>query len=227
MENQNIINGINGPVVTVKDARSFSMMEMVFVGNERLVGEVIGITDKFTTIQVYEETTGLTLGEPIYGTGSPMNVTLGPGIMSSIFDGIERPLKAIAEESGTYIAPREHRAFSGRREAVGCDHEGPGGRRAERRRRVCRGSRNPFRYATGACFPPKIGKAVVTKVYPNGKYKVNDTVLEVKDQNGKVHELSLCQRWPHPESAPGSPAHVFYHPADYRPAHPGYAVPHC
>ena len=104
MENQNIINGINGPVVTVKDARSFSMMEMVFVGNERLVGEVIGITDKFTTIQVYEETTGLTLGEPIYGTGSPMNVTLGPGIMSSIFDGIERPLKAIAEESGTYIA---------------------------------------------------------------------------------------------------------------------------
>ena len=79
------------------------MMEMVFVGHERLVGEIIGINDKFTTIQVYEETTGLTLGEPIYGTGSPMNVTLGPGIMSNIFDGIERPLKEIAKESGTFI----------------------------------------------------------------------------------------------------------------------------
>ena len=103
MENQNVIYGINGPVVTVKNARSFSMMEMVFVGHERLVGEIIGINDKFTTIQVYEETTGLTLGEPIYGTGSPMNVTLGPGIMSNIFDGIERPLKEIAKESGTFI----------------------------------------------------------------------------------------------------------------------------
>ena len=60
MENQNVIYGINGPVVTVKNARSFSMMEMVFVGHERLVGEIIGINDKFTTIQVYEETTGLT-----------------------------------------------------------------------------------------------------------------------------------------------------------------------
>ncbi|MFQ6863387.1 MAG: V-type ATP synthase subunit A, partial [Streptococcus sp.] len=79
------------------------MMEMVFVGHERLVGEIIGINDKFTTIQVYEETTGLTLGEPIFGTGSPMNVTLGPGIMSNIFDGIERPLKEIAKESGTFI----------------------------------------------------------------------------------------------------------------------------
>ena len=104
MENQNIIYGINGPIVTVKNARSFSMMEMVYVGHERLVGEVIGITNKVTTIQVYEETTGLTLGEPIYGTGSPMNLTLGPGIMSNIFDGIARPLKEIAQESGTFIA---------------------------------------------------------------------------------------------------------------------------
>ena len=171
MENQNIINGINGPVVTVKDARSFSMMEMVFVGNERLVGEVIGITDKFTTIQVYEETTGLTLGEPIYGTGSPMNVTLGPGIMSSIFDGIERPLKAIAEESGHLHCPREHRAFSGCREAVGCDHEGPGGRRAERPATCMPRFPKPLPLCTGACFPQKLEKPWLPKCIPTANIR--------------------------------------------------------
>ena len=90
MENQNVIYGINGPVVTVKKTKSFSMMEMVYVGEERLVGEVIGITEKYTTIQVYEETTGLMPGDPVLGTGAPMNITLGPGIIDNIFDGIER-----------------------------------------------------------------------------------------------------------------------------------------
>ena len=104
MKNETVIYGINGPVVTVKAAQSFSMMEMVYVGKERLVGEVIGITSDFTTIQVYEETTGLRPGEPVVGTGSPMNVTLGPGILDNIFDGIERPLKAIEEESGAFIS---------------------------------------------------------------------------------------------------------------------------
>ncbi len=192
---ENIIYGINGPVVTVKEARSFSMMEMVYVGNERLVGEVIGITDKFTTIQVYEETTGLTLGEPIYGTGSPMNVTLGPGIMSNIFDGIARPLKEIAQESGTFIA-RGSAAASLDQEKVWDvtvlvkegDELVSGDVYAE--------VPETESVMHKCMFSPKIGKATVTKVYPNGKYKVNDTVVEVKDANGKTHELSLCQRWP-------------------------------
>lgn len=192
---ENIIYGINGPVVTVKEARSFSMMEMVFVGHERLVGEVIGITDKFTTIQVYEETTGLTLGEPIYGTGSPMNVTLGPGIMSNIFDGIARPLKEIAQESGTFIA-RGSSAASLDQEKVWDvtvtvkegDELVSGDVYAE--------VPETESVLHKCMFSPKIGKATVTKVYPNGKYKVNDTVVEVKDDNGKIHELSLCQRWP-------------------------------
>lgn len=192
---ENIIYGINGPVVTVKEARSFSMMEMVYVGNERLVGEVIGITDKFTTIQVYEETTGLTLGEPIYGTGSPMNVTLGPGIMSNIFDGIARPLKEIAQESGTFIA-RGSAAASLDQEKLWDvtvlvkegDELVSGDVYAE--------VPETESVMHKCMFSPKIGKATVTKVYPNGKYKVNDTVVEVKDANGKTHELSLCQRWP-------------------------------
>ena len=102
--NNNVIYGINGPVVTVKDTDSFEMMEMVHVGKQNLVGEIIGITDKLTTIQVYEETTGLKPGDPVSGTGAPMNVLLGPGILDNIFDGIERPLKAIEEQSGAFIS---------------------------------------------------------------------------------------------------------------------------
>jgi V/A-type H+-transporting ATPase subunit A len=87
METNDVIYGINGPVVTVRNTRSFSMMEMVYVGKSRLVGEIIGINDEYTTVQVYEETTGLKPGDPIYGTGAPMNVLLGPGIIDNIFDG--------------------------------------------------------------------------------------------------------------------------------------------
>ena len=104
--NNNTIYGINGPVVTVKNADCFEMMEMVHVGVQNLVGEVIGITDSLTTIQVYEETTGLKPGDPVTGTGAPMNVLLGPGIIDNIFDGIERPLKAIEQQSGAFISNR-------------------------------------------------------------------------------------------------------------------------
>ena len=100
---ENVIYSINGPVVKVKNAKDFSMLEMVYVGHAKLMGEVISITKDLTTIQVYETTTGLKPGEPVISTGSPICVTLGPGILRNIFDGIERPLQAIAEQSGAFI----------------------------------------------------------------------------------------------------------------------------
>ena len=99
----NKIYSVNGPVVKVKDTKDFSMLEMVYVGEKKLIGEVIGITGEFTTIQVYEVTTGLKVGEPVFNTGSPMSATLGPGIISNIFDGIERPLKEIEKICGAFI----------------------------------------------------------------------------------------------------------------------------
>ena len=100
----NRIYSINGPVVTVRDSTDFEMLEMVYVGEKRLIGEVIRITAAATTIQVYESTTGLRPGEPVEGTGSPLCVTLGPGILRNIFDGIERPLRAMSEETGAFIS---------------------------------------------------------------------------------------------------------------------------
>ena len=101
--NTGVIYGINGPIVYIKGRTQFKMSEMVYVGNSRLVGEVISLTKDMTTIQVYEETTEMKPGELVEGTGAPLAVTLGPGIITNIFDGIERPLSEIAKRSGAFI----------------------------------------------------------------------------------------------------------------------------
>ena len=94
------IYGINGPVIYLKGNTGFRMSEMVYVGEQKLVGEVIALDKDMTTVQVYEETTGLRPGEEVIASGSPVSVTLAPGILNNIFDGIERPLENIAESSG-------------------------------------------------------------------------------------------------------------------------------
>ena len=84
----NVIYGINGPVCTVRHTVDFFMQEMVYVGEQGLIGEVIGLSELETVIQVDEVTTGLSPGQPLRGSGRPMSVTLGPGILKNIFDGI-------------------------------------------------------------------------------------------------------------------------------------------
>ena len=194
MENQNVIYGINGPVVTVKGTRSFSMMEMVYVGEERLVGEIIGINEQFTTIQVYEETTGLRPGEPVYGTGSPMNVTLGPGIIDNIFDGIERPLKTIEEQAGAFIsrgssipALDEEKLWDVTVTVKEGDKLKPGAIYAECPETTIIRHR---------CMVPPRMSGTVVKTMPNGQYRLNDTVVVIQDEKGNMRELSLCQKWP-------------------------------
>ena len=97
------IYGINGPVIYLKGNTGFSMSEMVYVGRERLVGEVIALDKDQTTVQVYEETGGLRPGEEVTASGGAVSVTLAPGILNNIFDGIERPLEKIAESGGAFI----------------------------------------------------------------------------------------------------------------------------
>lgn len=113
MERTGKIYGINGPVITIKGDVGFSMGEMVYAGEERLIGEVISLTKEFTTIQVYEETSGMKPGEIITGTGATLSVTLAPGILNNIFDGIERPLSEVAKVSGDFISRGFARGFPG------------------------------------------------------------------------------------------------------------------
>ncbi len=97
------VTWINGPVVRARGSRQASMLELVEVGQEHLVGEVIGLEGEMMTLQVYEETSGMHPGAPVYGTGMPLSVELGPGLLRSIFDGIQRPLPILEMRSGAFI----------------------------------------------------------------------------------------------------------------------------
>lgn len=190
----NVIYGINGPVITILGSTGFSMMEMVLVGKDKLVGEVIGINAQKTTIQVYENTTGLTPGEPVVGTGGPLSATLGPGIIDNIFDGIERPLKAIEALSGDFISRNvEVPALNEDRQwdVTICVKEGD---------KLAEGMvyatcpETPI--VTHKCMVPPGLFGTVEKVMPSGQYRVNDTVVILRDEKGNRHNLTLCQKWP-------------------------------
>ena len=94
---------VNGPVVRARDSQQVGMLEVVEVGDEHLVGEIIGLERDVLTVQVYEETSGLHPGAPVYGTGTSLSVELGPGLLQSIFDGIQRPLPVLERRTGAFI----------------------------------------------------------------------------------------------------------------------------
>lgn len=200
MENNNVIYGINGPVVTVKNTDSFEMMEMVHVGKQKLVGEIIGITDDITTIQVYEETTGLKPGDPVEGTGAPMNVLLGPGIIDNIFDGIERPLKAIEEEAGAFINRGSSVSALDDKKLWNVTMKVKVGDKLEGGQIYATLPETPI-IEHRLMVPPELSGEVV-KVNPNGDCKLFDTVVVIKDDEGVEHNLTLCQQWPIRTSRP-------------------------
>ncbi|MDO4805442.1 MAG: V-type ATP synthase subunit A [Lachnospiraceae bacterium] len=194
-EKTGVIYGINGPVIYMKDAVGFKMAEMVYVGEENLVGEVISLSDDMTTVQVYEDTGGMKPGELVRGTGDALSITLGPGILNNIFDGIARPLAEIAKESGKYIA---------RGVSVSTLDEG-------RQWRVTVKVKPGDEIVGGAVIAecqetesivhrsmmtPFIKKATVKEVAPDGHYTVCDTIVTVTLPDGTDQELALAQKWP-------------------------------
>ena len=192
--NNNVIYGINGPVVTVKNADCFEMMEMVHVGAQNLVGEVIGITDRLTTIQVYEETTGLKPGDPVTGTGAPMNVLLGPGILDNIFDGIERPLKEIEQQAGAFISRGATVSSLDPERLWAVTLKVKPGDRLEGGQIYATLPETPVIEHRVLLRPDLSG--VVKEVKPDGEYRLHDVIAVLEDDLGDRHELTLCQQWP-------------------------------
>ena len=191
---ENLIYSINGPVVKVKDTDAFSMLEMVYVGNSKLMGEVISITKEFTTIQVYETTTGLKPGEPVFPTGQPISVTLGPGILRNIYDGIERPLEEIAKESGAFIPtgsavePLDTKKLWDVTLTVKVGDHVEGG--------TVYAKIPETDMIEHRCMVMPGMSGTVTEVKENGQYTINDVVMVFTDDEGVAHECTLTQRWP-------------------------------
>ena len=188
------IYSINGPVVTVANTRSFSMMEMVFVGEKELMGEVISMTDEKTVIQVYESTTGLKVGEPVKGSGTLLSAQLGPGMLRNIFDGIERPLREIEAKQGAFIQAGEHvDALDGEKKwdvtvtvKVGDMVEGG---------TVFATTPETSLIVHKCMVPPNI-KGKVIRVADDGAYSVNASIITIEDDDGQHIDLTMAQRWP-------------------------------
>src|SRR3970282_2052374 len=104
MATQGTIIKIAGPAVIARGIPGARMYDLVRVGTERLLGEIIRLDGETAFIQVYEDTSGLQFGEPVQSTGTPLSLELGPGLLTSIFDGIQRPLQSIREQTGDFIA---------------------------------------------------------------------------------------------------------------------------
>ena len=188
------IHGVNGPVVTVTGGRGLAMMDMVNVGEEELIGEVVRVEGGLTTVQVYEDTAGLMPGQPVLPQGAPMSIELGPGLLHNIFDGIARPLDVIQDKSGPFISRGLNIPSLDREKTwqvtlsvkVG-DEVGPGTEYA----------RCPeTAVITHRCLIPAGLSGQVTWAAQPGEYTVEEPLVEVQDRYGAVHRLKLAQRWP-------------------------------
>lgn len=193
-EINNKVHTIKGPIVQIEGKTDFAMQEMVYVGKKRLIGEVIRLNNRQTTIQVYEETAGLYPGETVYGTGLPMKVQLGPGLLDNIFDGIERPLKDIEAISGYYIesginvdALNKTRLWSVTPTVAVGDHINGGAIIAEIP------ETNAMMHKV--MVPPDVIGEVVA-VVEAGDYTIEDVLVKVKKYDGSIFEVKAYQEWP-------------------------------
>ncbi|MBN2898190.1 MAG: V-type ATP synthase subunit A [Clostridia bacterium] len=185
---------INGPVVKADDMAAFKMREMVMVGNKKLIGEVIALDGAVGTIQVYEETEGLKVNEPVLPTGKPLSLKLGPGLMGNMFDGIERPLHKIEEISKGFIGEGiglisldEEKSWQVEITVKMGDSLKPGDIYA----RVQETDIIEHRLMV----PPSVTGEVV-HVVPNGAYTIETALVQLKGQKGKRTDLKMYQEWP-------------------------------
>lgn len=194
MAKTGVIYGINGPVVSLLGDSGFQMNEMVHVSQEKLVGEVIGLNSEKTTIQVYEETSGIKPGETVTGTGAPVSVTLAPGILSNIFDGIERPLSEIARGSGYYIS----RGISVN--SLDTDKKWDTHMVVKEGDRIMPGTIiaevPETRAITHKVMAPPDAEGYVLTVVPDGRYTIEEPLLTLQLMDGTERTLTMTQKWP-------------------------------
>ena len=195
MSNTGIIYGVNGPVIYLKGDSGFKISEMVYVGPEHLVGEIIGLKKGMTTVQVFEETTGLKPGDTVTGTGDAISVLLGPGIIHNIFDGIQRPLEEIAKASGKYISRGvsvdsldTEKKWNTHIIVKEGDVVGPGSVIAE--------TQETDSILHKSMVPPNLTEATVIHAASDGAYTILEPIVTIQFADGTTKDLALAQKWP-------------------------------
>ena len=189
-----IIYGINGPVIYIKGKTAFCMGEMVYVGPQKLVGEVIRLDSSRTTIQVYEETTGLKPGDEVYSTGAAISVTLAPGILHNIFDGIERPLSEIAKAGGMYITRGLSVDALDRNKKWQAHITVKPGQHVFGGTVIAEVQETPM--IVHKCMLPPDTEGTVESVANDGEYTIDETIVTIIQNDGTKKELSMTQKWP-------------------------------
>jgi V/A-type H+-transporting ATPase subunit A len=198
-EQVGIVTWINGPVIRARGSRNVSMLELVEVGDEHLVGEVIGLQGDIITAQVYEETSGMRPGAPVFGTGLPLSVELGPGLLTSIFDGVQRPLPVIEMRTGSFIGRgtrltplyrKAHWKFTPKLKAGDGAAAGaiigtvPETESLEHRIMV----------------PPGVS-GTLSWVASAGEYTIDDTIARIRTDHTE-REITMLQHWPVRQARP-------------------------
>ncbi|HEY3345606.1 MAG TPA: V-type ATP synthase subunit A [Anaerolineaceae bacterium] len=189
-----IVTWINGPVIRARGSRHVSMLELVEVGEEHLVGEVIGLNGDIITAQVYEETSGMRPGAPMFGTGLPLSVELGPGLLTSIFDGVQRPLPVIEKRLGSFIdrgmslSPLDRQTTWDFTPTVKAGDAVSGGT-------ILGTVPETSALEHRVMVPPEVS-GTLTWVAPAGKYALEDPIAKIRTPRGTERDLTMLQRWP-------------------------------
>jgi len=170
------------------------MAEMVAVGDERLIGEVISMTTELCVIQVFEDTAGLRPGQPVLGMGKPLSVRLAPGIVGNIFDGIQRPLRKIELETGAFIGKGVHVQSLDEEKLWDVKICVETGETVHAGQVIAEVPETPM--ITHKVMVPIGTEGTIERIKPDGAYRIVDEIAVIRTKSGGLHSISMVQEWP-------------------------------
>ena len=193
---------VSGPLVVAENMAGAKMYELVKIGWDKLVGEVIKLEKDTASIQCYEDTSGLTVGDPVLRTGSPLAVQLGPGLFEQIFDGIQRPLSVIADITKSVYVPRgiDVPSLNPEKEWLFTPVKLKQGQLLTGGDVIGYVKENDLFYEHKIMLPPK-AKGRVNEIQPEGNYNVNTPIIEI-DTDGKMRKYCMSHFWPVRQARP-------------------------
>lgn len=188
------VTKINGPVIEANGKADFAMHDMVYIGNKRLMGEVIKIDRDICIIQCYEDTSGMKIGEDVISTNGPLCLNLGPGMIGQVYDGIQRPLKILEQKSGAFI----EKGIT----AYPVDEE----KKWLFKPNINVGDIVDYNHIIGSvketeCIDNKImypfkERGKIIQITNEGEYTVNETIARVQKEDGKIVDITMMHKWP-------------------------------